>query len=457
MAITKTHPIKSTLKDAIEYICDSNKTDGHLLISSYGCCAETADIEFAWTREQAIDKGTNLGRHLIQAFEPGEVTPQEAHRIGEELAKEILKGQYEYVLTTHIDKGHIHNHLIFNAVNFTNHRCYHSNKHSYHEIRRISDKICKEHGLSVIVPSKSKGKTYIEHATERTGTSYKAKLKQTIDRLIPLSSNLEDLIRRLKASGYEIKRGKYISCRASDQERFTRIKTLGTDYSEQAIIKRLSGQIRTNRKIRTDNKKIGLLIGIQNSIKAQESAGYSHWAKINNLKQAAKTMNFLKEHNIDSIEELDSKIEELNIKSESILAEIKQSESKLSELSLLMKYSVTYRKLRPVYEAYKKSPDKEKYLRGHESDIILFETADRELRLLKETRKISIIEANQKYATITKSKTALLLKYREMRNKIHEYNKVLVNTHQVLNIHYEYDIKNEHEKSKQHRNSKLLP
>ena len=134
MAVTKTHPIKSTLKAAIDYICNPEKTDGKLLVSSYGCAAETADIEFSWTRRHAIDKGTNLGRHLIQAFQPGEVTPERAHEIGMELAKEILGGKYEFVLTTHIDKDHVHNHLIFNTVSFADHKHYHSNKRSYHYI-----------------------------------------------------------------------------------------------------------------------------------------------------------------------------------------------------------------------------------------------------------------------------------------------------------------------------------
>ena len=184
MAVTKTHPIKSTLKAAIDYICNPDKTDGKLLVSSFGCTVETADIEFAWTRRHAIDKGTNLGRHLIQAFEPGEVTPEEAHRIGMELAREVLGGKYEFVLTTHIDRDHVHNHLIFNAVSFQDHRHYHSNKRSYHEIRRTSDRICKEHGLSVIVPGRDKGKSYIEHQAEQNGTSYKAKLRSAIDRLL---------------------------------------------------------------------------------------------------------------------------------------------------------------------------------------------------------------------------------------------------------------------------------
>ena len=242
MAVTKTHPIKSTLKAAIDYICNPDKTDGRLLVSSFGCTAETADIEFAWTRRHAIDKGTNLGRHLIQAFEPGEVTPEEAHRIGMELAREVLGGKYEFVLTTHIDRDHVHNHLIFNAVSFQDHKHYHSNKRSYHFIRRTSDRICKEHGLSVIVPGRDKGKSYIEHQAEQNGTSYKAKLRAAIDRLLPGCSDLEDLLRRLQREGYELKRGKYISARAPGQERFTRLKTLGADYAEEALTARIAGQ-----------------------------------------------------------------------------------------------------------------------------------------------------------------------------------------------------------------------
>ena len=269
MAVTKTHPIKSTLKAAIDYICNPEKTDGKLLVSSYGCAAETADIEFAWTRRHAIDKGTNLGRHLIQAFQPGEVTPEQAHEIGMELAKEILGGKYEFVLTTHIDKDHVHNHLIFNTVSFADHKHYHSNKRSYHYIRRTSDRLCKEHGLSVIIPGKDKGKSYIEHQAAQNGTSYKAKLKAAIDRLLPACSDLEELLRRLQREGYEIKRGKYISAKAPDQERFTRLKTLGVDYTEEALADRIAGGSRPSRQPKQQNGKISLLIditGIDNGI-----------------------------------------------------------------------------------------------------------------------------------------------------------------------------------------------
>jgi len=176
---------------------------------------------------------------LIQTFEPGEVSAEKAHEIGMQLAKEILGG-----------KGHIHNHLIFNAVSFTDHKHYHSNKRSYHEIRRASDRLCREHGLSVIVPGRDKGKSYIEHQAAQNGTSYKAKLKAAIDRLIPVSSSLEDLLARLQREGYEIKRGKYISARAPNQERFTRLKTLGANYTEEAVVSRIAGGSRPSRQPR---------------------------------------------------------------------------------------------------------------------------------------------------------------------------------------------------------------
>jgi hypothetical protein len=407
MAVTKTHPIKSTLKAAIDYICNPAKTDGKLLVSSYGCTAETADIEFSWTRRHAIDKGTNLGRHLIQAFQPGEVTPEQAHEIGMQLAKEILGGKYEFVLTTHIDKDHVHNHLIFNAVSFTDHKHYHSNKRSYHFIRRTSDRLCQEYGLSVIVPGQDRGKSYIEQQASQNGTSYKAKLKTTIDRLLPACSDLEELLRRLQREGYEIKRGKYISARAPDQERFTHLKTLGADYTEEALAARIAGRSRLSRQPKQRDGKISLLIDIQNNIKAQQSAGFTHWAKLNNLKQAAKTMNFLTERGIGSYEELESRLAAVSARRDTAHTEIKRIENRTAEISIVMKHAATYRQLKPIYDRYRKSGDKEKFLRGHESEIILFEAAARECKRLgavplpaTERMQAEMDELNAKKATL---------------------------------------------------------
>ena len=445
MAVTKTHPIKSTLKAAIDYICNPDKTDGKLLVSSFGCTAETADIEFAWTRRHAIDKGTNLGRHLIQAFQPGEVTPEQAHEIGMELAKEILGGKYEFVLTTHIDKDHVHNHLIFNAVSFADHKHYHSNKRSYHYIRRTSDRLCKEHGLSVIIPGQDKGKSYIEHQATQNGTSYKAKLKAAIDRLLPACSDLEELLRRLQREGYEIKRGKYISARAPDQERFTRLKALGADYTEEALAARIAGRARPSRQPKQQDGKISLLIDIQNNIKAQQSAGFTHWAKLNNLKQAAKTMNFLTEHGIRSYGVLESKLTAVTEKRDTAHASIKETEARIADLSLVMKHAATYRQLKPVYDRYRQSKDKEKFLRGHESEIILFEAAARELKRMGAVPLPSTEIMKTELTALAGKKDTLLAEYRAARSQTQEYETIKKNVDALLSVPKEQEQQRRHE------------
>ena len=421
MAVTKTHPIKSTLKAAIDYICNPEKTDGKLLVSSYGCAAETADIEFSWTRRHAIDKGTNLGRHLIQAFQPGEVTPEQAHEIGMELAKEILGGKYEFVLTTHIDKDHVHNHLIFNAVSFADHRHYHSNKRSYHYIRRTSDRLCKEHGLSVIIPGQDKGRSYIEHQAAQNGTSYKAKLKAAIDRLLPACSDLEELLRRLQREGYEIKRGKYISARAPDQERFTRLKTLGVDYTEEALSARIAGRSRPSRQPKQQNEKISLLIDIQNNIKAQQSAGYRRWATIENLKRIADTSNFLTEHGIGNYEELVDRREAASASVVRLKADLRDTGTRIDELALKMKHVGAYRQLKPIYDRYKVSRDKEKFLRGHESEIILFEAAARECKRLGAVPLPTTESMKTERARLTAERERLLAEYKAARSEALQY------------------------------------
>ena len=420
MAVTKTHPIKSTLKAAIDYICNPAKTDGSLLVSAYGCSAETADIEFAWTRRHAIDKGENLGRHLIQAFAPGEVTPEEAHQIGLELAKEILGGKYEFVLTTHIDRGHIHNHVIWNAVSFADHKHYHSNKRSYYEIRRASDRLCKEHGLSVIVPGQEKGKSYVEHQAVRNGTSYKAKLKSVIDRLLPACADLEYLLRRLQEEGYEIRRGKYISCRASDQERFTRLKTLGIDYTEEALAARIAGRTRPSKRPKARDGSIQRIAVIQDN----QSPGLRHWAKLQKLKEGAKTLNYLAEHGIESYEALGNRLAELNAAVDDSLASIKAVEGRIAELNLIVKYAATYRKFRPVYDHYRKSDDKEQFLRGHESEIILFEAAARELKRLGVVPLPAAEKLERELSELTVQKETLYAQYTAAKRQAKEYDTI---------------------------------
>ena len=432
MAVTKIKPIKSTLKKALDYIQNPDKTDGKMLVSSFGCSYETADIEFGFTLSQALDRGNNLAHHLRQSFEPGEVDYEKAHEIGKQLADAVTKGQYEYVLTTHIDKGHIHNHIIFCAVNFVDYHKYVSNKRTYYGIRNISDRLCRENGLSVLVPEKGgKGKNYAVYKKEKTA---KAKLKLAVDTLIPQVSDFEELLARLQAEGFTIKRGKYVSCLVPGQERFTRLKTLGADYTEEAIRERISGKrARAAKAPRADRGGVSLLIDIQNSIKVQESRGYEQWAKIHNLKQAAKTMNFLTEHKIEQYTDLTAKIAEIQTESEQAADALKGVERRLADMAVLIKNVTTYQKTKPVYDAYRRAKDKAAYRAAHESSIILFEAAAKAIKPALVGGKLPNVAALQaEYAALGEQKEKLYADYGKLKKQVKEYDVIKRNIDSIL-------------------------
>ena len=447
MAVTKIKPVKSTLSKALDYIENPDKTDGKMLISSFGCSYETADIEFGYTLSQALDKGSNLAFHLIQSFAPGEVDYEKAHEIGKQLADAVTKGQHEYVVTTHIDKGHIHNHVIFCAVNFVDHHKYNSNKRSYYGIRNMSDKLCRENGLSVVVPGKgSKGKSYAEYQAEKTGTSWKGKLKTTVDALIPQVSSFEELLTRLQAAGYEIKPGKYVSCRAPGQERFTRLKTLGADYTEEAIRERIAGRRAKAAKAPREQRDVSLLIDIENSIKAAQSKGYEQWAKIHNLKQAAKTMNFLTEHKIEQYADLVSRIEEMSAESGQAADALKNAEKRLADMAVLIKNVSTYQKTKPVYDAYRKARNREKYRAGQEQAIILHEAAARSLKATGIAKLPNLAALQSEYEALQAQKEALYADYGKLKKKVREYDIIKQNIDNILQA----DRQPEREKGMEH-------
>ena len=430
MAVTKIKPIKSTLKKALDYIQNPDKTDGKMLVSSFGCSYETADIEFGFTLSQALDRGNNLAHHLIQSFEPGEVDYEKAHEIGKQLADAVTKGQYEYVLTTHIDKGHIHNHIIFCAVNFVDYHKYVSNKRTYYGIRNISDRLCRENGLSVLVPEKGgKGKNYAVYKKEKTA---KAKLKLAVDTLIPQVSDFEELLARLQAEGFTIKRGKYVSCLVPGQERFTRLKTLGADYTEEAIKERIAGKRARTAKAPKEQRGVSLLIDIENSIKAQESRGYEQWAKIHNLKLAAKTMNFLTEHKIEQYADLVSRIEEVNAENEKTADALKSVEKRLADMAVLMKHVTTYQKTKPVYEAYRRAKDKDAYRAKQESSLILHEAAAKALKAAGVTKLPNLAAMQEEYGKLQAQKEALYADYGKLKKQVKEYDVIKQNIDNIL-------------------------
>ena len=314
MAITKIHPIKSTLNLAISYIVNGEKTDEQILVSTHKCHQETAHTQFLRTRNDAGTNGTVLARHLIQSFLPGEASPEIAHQIGLELCKKILKDEYEFILSTHIDKGHIHNHIIFNNVNMVSGKCYQSNKKSYHQIRYQSDKLCKENNLSVIdefyksykKKYKTNGKSWYENEQSKKGISWKSRLQFDIDRLIKQSKDWEEFLKKMAELGYEIKYGKHIAFKPKDKQRFTRAKTIGEDYTEE----RLKDRITENQSIKTlpVKKRIGNVINMNTNAKVKESKGYEYWATKHNLNTMAESVIFIREHGIKSVKQLDEYI-----------------------------------------------------------------------------------------------------------------------------------------------------
>ena len=399
MAVTKIKAIRGTLSKAIAYILNPEKTDEKLLVSSYGCASETAAREFEWTRRIAEQKGMNpvriIARHVIQSFEIGEVTPELAHEIGKQFADEILGGKYEYVLTTHIDKDHVHNHLIFNAVDFVDYHAYKSYKRIYYDMREVSDRLCKENGLSVIPPSQNKGMSYKEYTEAKRGTSWKQKLKQTIDRLVITAKDYDDFLRLMQEAGYEIKPGKYISFRAEGQERFTRSKTIGENYTEERIKERIAGRTPRRSQRQTTPKGISLIGDIQERIRLIDSKGYEHKAKLTILKEAARTLNYLTDNNLLQYADLEKKVEDVHSSYDRTGKELKGVEARLREVQPLIKNISNYQRLKPVYDAFQKAKDKPGFKAKHEAELVIFEAARSTLLAMQGDEKLPSLKALQ--------------------------------------------------------------
>ena len=387
------------MSKAIAYILNPEKTDEKLLVSSYGCASETAAREFEWTRRIAEQKGMNpvriIARHVIQSFEIGEVTPELAHEIGKQFADEILGGKYEYVLTTHIDKDHVHNHLIFNAVDFVDYHAYKSYKRIYYDMREVSDRLCKENGLSVIPPSQNKGMGYKEYTEAKRGTSWKQKLKQTIDRLVITAKDYDDFLRLMQEAGYEIKTGKYISFRAEGQERFTRSKTIGENYTEERIKERIAGRTPRRNRRQTVPKGISLIGDIQERIRLIDSKGYEYKAKLTILKEAARTLNYLTENNLLQYADLEKKVEDVHSSYDRTGKELKGVEARLREVQPLIKNISNYQRLKPVYDAFQKAKDKPGFKAKHEAELVIFEAARSTLLAMQGDEKLPSLKTLQ--------------------------------------------------------------
>ena len=454
MAYTKIHAITATVHKAVDYICNPDKTDEGILISSYGCSPETAAYDFKFALSKTKQSAPNKAYHLIQSFLPGEVSYKEAHQIGVELADKLLEGKYSYVVSTHIDKGHVHNHIIFCAADNINHEKYHDCKKTYYNIRNLSDDLCREHELSVITPGEKRGKTYKEWQAGKNGSAWKEQLKADIDEAIKNTATYEDCIELIRAKGYEVKgedfgekAHKFISFRPLDRERVVRgsAKSLGTEYTKERIKERIEEKALVKDKKRvpfpTRKKPIVKDYSKKNLIdttedKFAQSPGLKHWADIQNLKIAAASYS-----QTGSIAELEKQIAAKSTLAKTARESLVETERQLKDLGQVLKYAEQYKTNHIYHVRYKKSKDKDAYLRRHETELILHDGAQNILKRLGiNPKEINVEKLRSDYNTLYSKKQTLLKTYKSAEKEAADLNRKLDNLNQYLDLNPEQQV-----------------
>ncbi len=500
MAYTRIHAIKSTIAKAVAYICNPEKTESKLLVDTFGCGIETTkhDFKFALSRTNPSDK--NLAYHLIQSFAKGEVSHEEAHLIGIELADKLLEGKYSYIVATHTDKGHPHNHIIFCAADNIEHKKYNACKKSYYLIRELSDELCKEHNLSIIKPNGKKGKSYTEWKAEQKGISWKKSLQEDIDECIRIAKSYEEFLQLIRTKGYTISgekigdpHAKYIKFKAPDQERFVRGSTrnFGAGYTKEDIKDRIENPDKwqdklitenqvtidrfdnsdsfgmhknnighenrnnpqnkvhsfqpananteqdaanTKRRIRVPKKDILTRTGANRTLidttgeRFQNSPGLQHWASVKNLKTAAASYA-----SADSLSDLQKKIEEKESEAKSARTKLVELEHEMKKVAELLLYAEQYRDNKSFHEKYNKSKDPDRYLRMHETQLILYDGAEHMLHKFGlDPKSVSAEEIRKDYEAMQARKAELENTYKFTEKETEDLNQKLSNVEKYV-------------------------
>jgi len=392
VAVTQIHPIETTLKLALDYIMNPEKTDEKLLVTGIDCAPETAVMQFNLTKKAADKTDGRLAYHMIQSFKPGESTPEQAHEIGIKLAEKIIGNNYQAVVSTHIDRGHIHNHIMFNSVSHKTHGKFNAPADIFHRIERESDALCRQYNLSVIEEkSGNKGKTYKEYDEDKNGTSWKSKLREAIDNNVAKAQTWDEFIALMEADKYEFKAGKLPKFRAPDQANFTKLRTLGAYYTEEKIRERILGKVKSvggssvvqpeSKPRKNEPHGIKLVIDIENNVKMKQSAGLAQWAAVQNIKMIAKTVNYITENKLNDYETLAAKHSDTKNKQTFSQAKIRETEARISEIKKQIEVIDNYRKYKPVVEKLGSVVFKDRYRNEHQTEFILYEAALQNLKV----------------------------------------------------------------------------
>ena len=344
MAYTSIHPIKATMSYAIDYIINPEKTDQSLLISGNLCEPETATEQFAITRDFADRKGENLGWHLIQSFAIDEIKdPAIAHKIGLELAQKTFGNNYEFVISTHVDKSHVHNHLIFNSVNAETYKHYNSNYQTYYNIRNVSDKICKDNDLSVIQNPKKSFATKDKNAKRAEVRKSKSKdplIANDIKSAVYACNTVQEVFKNLESKGYKIKQKKDVTIQHPDADRGRRLQTLSKSLREDLSVEGIQNLInQKNQRAKHHFKPFGykyknIKVVLADKLRLSYSA-LSYEEKKENLQQTLNTLSTLKQYDISSIADLNAKLSIMNKDIRTVKTHIQIIDGKLNNLAAI--------------------------------------------------------------------------------------------------------------------------
>ena len=436
----------TAISNIIDYVENPHKTDDGKLIYGYMCDGMTADTEFMLAKQQYIIltgrfRGSDdvIAYHLRQSFLPGEITPEEANQVGQELAMKLTKGNNAFIVCTHIDKHHIHNHIIFNSINLDCTRKFRNFWNSTWAVRRMNDKICLEHGLSIVENPKPSRGSYGTWIGEEKVLSFHEQLRRAIDTVLEEKPrDFSDFLKKLESLGVEVNTDRTkLRLRVKGQTRFTRCNSLKGDYTEQAIRERIEG-VRVVAP-RTQKKKptvptVGMLIDIDAAIRAGKGPGYERWAKVFNLKQLSRAVLYLKEHGDMSYEDLKKRTDESVMRFNELSGEIKDLELQMTANSELQKQIANYVKTREIYVEYRKSGYSKKFRAQHGSEILIHQVAKKHFDQLGMTKLPSVKLLREQYAELLAQKRKAYAKYKQAREEMKELYNVKSNVSQLLNI-----------------------
>ena len=443
----KGRTVGTAIEDIIDYIKNPEKTDHGKLITSWQCDSRTADAEFTLSKQQYIKKTGRvrgednvIAYHLRQSFRPGEITPEEANRLGCELARRFTKCNHAFIVCTHIDKAHVHNHIIWNSTALDESRKFRNFWGSTRAIRRLSDTICIQNGYSIVENPKVKGQTYDKWLGNQKKPSHRERICYAIDdALAQKPESFEALLKLLEDAGYQIKDGKVPSILGDDQKRFLRMDTLGENYTPDALRAIINGGRKHNpRKRRVQEaapRRSGtLLIDIQAKLNEGKGAGYAHFAKLYNLKQLSQTMLFLEENDLLDEDVFNTRVEEATAEYHILSDKIKAAEKRMAEISILQKHIQNYRDTRKVYVEYRKAGYSKKFLAEHEPDIIKHKAAKKYFDTLGLETLPESKELKREYAKLLAEKKSISPDYYKARDRMKELQIAKANVDQTLNL-----------------------